>query len=360
MKEGNIYNLLLAHSLQITPKRYHELVPYFFTPKTLWQASKEKLLKVGIKSKWVEDFIDCKKNINLDKVLEDLKKENIKYCFLDGDDYPEFLKKINDPPLVLFYKGSLDYNFKKSIAVVGTRNCSLYGKQACENICTDLAQNKMTIISGLALGIDGIAHKTAIANNAKTMAVLGTGISKNSIYPKEHCGLVDKIISSGGAVVSEYPPHIKGTRFTFPARNRIIAGLSRGTLVIEAPFKSGALITARVALDYNRDVFIIPHNITSTRGQGCNHMIQNGAIITLRAKDILNEFGIEADKKENTKVLLDEVEQKIFACLSDEPKLIDFIIKETCLDSPMVLGKLTVLEMKKIVKNVGGGSYILA
>jgi len=204
---------------------------------------------------------------------------------LQDGNYPRLLKEIYDPPKQLYYLGELSAEEKFPLAVIGTRKMSLYGEKTTEYFANVLAQAGLTIVSGLALGVDGLAHQIALANNTRTVAVLGSGLEM--IYPPEHKKLAKKIVASGGALLSEYPPETPPSRLTFPARNRIVSGLSLGVLVIEAPVKSGALITARFALEQGREVFAVPGGIDQENSQGCNLLIKMGAKPVTRPEEIL-------------------------------------------------------------------------
>lgn len=219
----------------------------------------------------------------------------------------------------------------------------------------------MVIVSGLALGIDGLAHRAALKVNGLTIAVLGSGINKTSVYPAEHRTLSEEIIVRGGAVVSEYPPGFKPTLYSFPARNRIIAGLSLGTLVTEAPISSGALITAKAALDYNREVLAVPHPITNETGAGGNALLKQGAVLVTTAQDVSEALQLQ---NLTTMVAAENIaptnptETQLLALLSSEPRHIDIVIKQSTLASALVGSTLTLLEMKGRVKNIGGMLYV--
>jgi len=238
----------------------------------------------------------------------------------------------------------------------------LYGKQACLEISAGLARNNLIVVSGLALGLDGIAHQAALDNTGRTLAVLGSGVDDAHIYPASHRYLAQKIIETGGAVISEYPPGFLPTQYSFPARNRIIAGLSLGTLVIEAPEESGSLITARCALDYNREVFAVPHPINSPTGAGCNSLLKAGAKLVTSAQDILEALNLKNLTENIAKpqmTFFEPNEQKIYSTLSKEPKHIDEITKATGIDSRTVSSTLTLLELRGTIKNLGNMMYVV-
>ena len=214
----------------------------------------------------------------------------VKKISVKNKNYPTLLKQINDYPKQLYVAGSLISKEKYPFAVVGTRKVSTYGKQVVNDLVKPLAKAGLTIVSGLALGVDGLTHKCTIDVNGKTIAVLGSGF--NHIYPSVHKKLVQQIIQSNGAVITEYPPDQMPSKFTFPQRNRIIAGLCKGVLVIEAPEKSGAIITAKLALDYNRDVYVVPGSIYSKNSAGTNMLIKIGAKPVTNVQDILQDFNL--------------------------------------------------------------------
>lgn len=353
--------ILLSYFPKITSKRYQQLIAIFDNLDKAWQADSEALKTTGWDEKVIQEFLDWKDKIDENKIAKILEQENI-YCLTrDDENYPELLKEIYDPPFCLFVRGNLEM-IKFPIAVVGTRKFTNYGKQVTEEIISVLAQQGITIISGLALGIDGIAHETTINAGGKTIAVLGTGINKKHIYPASHYQLSEKIIASGGALISEYPPGALPSKYSFPRRNRIIAGLSIGTLVIEAPEESGSLITAQYALDNNREIFAIPQNINSINSTGGNNLLKNGAHLVTKAEDILEILNLQDIKEfiNNQEIIPDSpIENEILKTLSKEPIHVDLITKKTQLDSPTINATLTIMEMKGKVRNLGGMNYIL-
>ncbi len=210
---------------------------------------------------------------------------SIQTIIIKNKDYPKLLKKIYDPPQKLYIAGELKKEEKYPLAIVGTRKISNYGQQMTRLFAEALAEAGITIISGLALGVDGLAHQIALEKKARTIAVLGSGL--NIIYPPTHQKLAQEIVKSGGAVISEYSPNTGPTKKTFPARNRIISGLSLGVLVIEAPLRSGALITARTAIEQGREVFVIPGRINDFNSEGCNYLIKMGARLVTNPEEII-------------------------------------------------------------------------
>lgn len=267
--------------------------------------------------------------------------------------YPSTLKTITPAPKKLYLRGTLPDPARPTVAIVGTRRFTRYGKEWTERIAADLVRAGVIIVSGLARGIDATAHAQAVAAGVSTIAVLGSGIDDASLYPRQNLELAHRILDTGGCLVSEYPEGTRGTSYTFPERNRIIAGLSLGTLVTEAPIKSGALITARHALDYNREVFAIPHPLGYFTGEGCNELLSQGAHFVQSARDILEVLEIAVPEKILDYVPQNETETKLLAALSREPMHIDALIAETGIASADVVTTLTMLELKGVVKNMG-------
>ena len=271
--------------------------------------------------------------------------------------YPELLKQIYDPPKELYINGELKKSEKYPLAVVGTRKMSNYGKQTTEHFVRVLAQSGLTIISGLALGIDSLAHKTALENKTKTIAVLGSGL--DDIYPKIHKNLAEKIINSGGAVISEYSPETPPYQSNFIERNRLISGLSMGVLVIEAPKKSGALITAQQALKQKRKVFVVTGRIYDKNSIGTNELIRQGGQLVQNPEQILKELGIKSTFiKSKIREDLSKNEEIVLKILTKDPVHIDKITQKTKMPTNEIISALTQMELKGIIKNLGNNQYI--
>ena len=356
------YHAWLAHFPKITYARYSRLKAYFLNLENLWQAELDEIVKAGLEENIAHEFLIWKENNPSEKIFERMEKENIYAVSLGEKNYPKLLAEITDPPHTIFYRGTLPPIESPTLAVVGTRKMTSYGKMICEDFLPPLCVQGVIIVSGLALGIDGAAHACTINANGTTLAVLGSGIDKQHVYPGAHRQLAEKIISSGGTIISEYPPGFLPTQYSFPARNRIIAGLSLGTLVIEAPIKSGALITARYALDYNREVLAVPHATTSPTGTGPNNLIKQGARVITEPNDILEALNLQSIKQPETnakKTGDNPMEEKILSLLSKEPKNINQITLESRLDSSTTNATLTMLEIKGVIKNMGGMNYVV-
>jgi len=285
--------------------------------------------------------------------------EEIKTISINDKNYPKLLKGIKDAPEVLYYRGEI-LPAENCFAIVGTRLCSPYGKQVALEIAGDLAETGLIIVSGLAPGIDTFAHQAAVEREKRTIAILGTGINEKSIYPKENLNLAERILETGGCLISEYPPGTPGSNFTFPQRNRIISGLSLGVLVIEAKEKSGALITAEWARKQGRKIFAVPGSIHALNSKGCHYLIKNGAKLVENANDILAELNLPEITKPGNVVGKTEEENLILEFLKEEALDIDKIIEKTKLSAAQVASTLAILEIRGIVRNLGGNIYAIS
>jgi len=287
--------------------------------------------------------------------------QGIRKITIEDKDYPKLLKEIKTRPKVLYLRGEI-LPEENCFAVVGTRRCSPYGKELAWEIAGNLAEAGLTIVSGLAPGIDTVSHSAALEKKRRTIAVLGTGLDEKSIYPQSNLKLAEEILEAGGALVSEYPPGTSGTHFTFPQRNRIVSGLSLGVLVIEAKEKSGALITADWARKQKRLVFALPGSVRSLNSRGCHYLIKQGAKLVENANDILKElnlnlpiYGINRfDKSDNKEEAL------ILNILKEGSLDVDKIIERTKLPAPKVASLLAVLEIKGNIRNLGGNIYAIS
>lgn len=270
-------------------KRKKDLLQYFATIKDLYNAKEEELLKIpGIGKKYANIILNFELKKNVDKHIEFMKKNDVDIISIQDNQYPEILKNIYDPPLSLYIRGNKKILKGNNIAIVGCRECSQYGKNVAQELAYNISKQGINIISGLAKGIDGIAHKGAIIAGGKTIAVLGNGL--DTMYPLENISLAKKILETGGAIISEYPLGEKPQKQNFPERNRIITGISRGIIVVEAKKKSGTLITVDFALEQGRDVFVVPGNINALNSTGTNELIKQGAKLITSYTDVLEEY----------------------------------------------------------------------
>ena len=271
----------------------------------------------------------------------------------ENEEYPRSLLQIENPPKQIYVEGDSGLLKKDSIAIVGTRKCSKYGKECTQKFATLLAKENITIVSGLALGIDTIAHYYSMQEIGKTIAVIGSGF--NHIYPEENRYLAEQILQNGGCIVSEYPPEEPMNKAYFPKRNRIISGLAMGVLIVEARYRSGSMITARYAIKQNKQVFCIPNKIDETAGYIPNLLIQNGAYLVMKPQDILEFYGL-LEEKEPQKV--DSKYQDIYKTIGDFPISINEICKITNKPLEEVTEALCMLELEELIQNLPGNQYI--
>jgi DNA processing protein len=359
---GNLKYLLALDSFdKFGSASLRKLLGFFSCAESAFTASSSDLIAAGINEKIANEFIKQRQKISPDAIVEDMQKEGVKIILLKDNDYPPLLSEIYEPPLMLYYKGDIKEVNPFTIAMVGTRKFSAYGKMAAERITKDLVLRNCTIVSGLALGIDTISHHTALNSGGRTVGVLGTGVDRKSIYPSSNCYLADRIIDSGGMIISEFPLKTLPLKYNFPRRNRIISGLSLGTLVVEAGERSGALITANFALEQNREVFAIPGNIFSPVSKGPNKLIRAGAKPVLDVSDIMESLDSSKTYShiEIKKILPETNEEKaILTYLSHDPKHADELVRLTKLSTSVINSTLTIMEMKGMAKNIGGMMYV--
>lgn len=323
-------------------------------PKKLWESDGSKIGQFcGEKIRVL--FSEAKSDYDPAHEVEKLKQQNIGYLTVFDKKYPSILKEIYDAPAVLYIKGDIKAFDNPALAVVGSRKFTPYGKMVSGKLSRDCAKSGVCIISGLALGIDAEAHRAALDAGGITIGVLGCGLDR--VYPSSNQGLAHEIIKSGGMIVSEYPIGTEAFKQNFPARNRIIAGLSKGILVIEAAEKSGALITAAAGLEYNRDIFAIPGPITSDTSVGCNYLIQNGAKLVTSADDILSELDIEVAKSsQKIKEIIPESKEEVAVLdiIKGDEMSADLIMQNSGINVIALNSLLTIMEMKGLIENVGG------
>jgi DNA processing protein len=318
--------------------------------KAAWEAS-EKEIKEKIKNKIISEIIiKNRRDINPEREWGKLTENKINALTLENQEYPPLLKEIFHPPQILYYQGDLrKLHTNYSVAIVGTRKATSYGIEASFTLAADLARKNINIVSGLALGIDAYAHKGSVELGGATFAVLGSGILK--IHPKTNLKIAKSIIKSKGAIISEFAPLSNPDKWTFPQRNRIIAGLSHAVIVVEAPEKSGALITAGFATEANRDVGAVPGEIFSVNSKGVNLLLKNGAFPISSADDVLEILGIK--EKTQKEEIFDETEKNILKCL-ESPKNTETLQKETNIDIKTLNQKLSFLEIRGVIKDQNG------
>ncbi len=347
----------------IGPVRFQLLYDYFSSAKNAWSASAGELAHIGLGEKLIERFCAFRKTIIIESLLPMLEKAKVTALPFYDKRYPMLLSEVSDRPFVLYvkgYRGKLPINLSDTVAVVGTRKVTRYGAQVTEAIAGDLAKSGVTVISGMAYGVDAVAHKAALDSGGATIAVLGCGV--DVIAPVSNTRLYRDIIESGrGAVVSEMPLGMRPDKGLFPARNRIISGLSRAVVVTEGTEQSGSLITARYAAEQGRDVFAVPGSITNPYSKGPSKLIRDGATLITSAGDILEHFdwknrGLRM-KTDGYSLSVDE--QKVRECLSRGTLSVDAIVRESGLTASRVAGILTVFEMRQIARDIGEKTYSL-
>lgn len=351
---------------KIGPQRIKKLLAYFSPPagglENAWRASEQELLNAGLDENITKEFCSQRITIDPDKELERLKPHGINVITILDENYPKILKEIYDPPAVLYVRGQIKPEDEKALAIVGTRMPTPYGQQVASHLANQVSQAGLTIVSGLARGVDSLAHMAALQDKRRTIAVVGSGIDEQTIYPPSNRHLARQIADMG-AVISEYPLGAPALKHHFHARNRIISGLSLGTLVIEAKEKSGALITAKHALDQNREVFAVPGPIYSPASAGPNNLIKMGAKLVLKTNDILEELNLKTltEQIQVRQIIPDnEEEKKVLELLSDEPTHIDKIVIDAKMDTATVNATVVLMEMKGKIRNLGGMNYVIA
>jgi len=347
--------------------RLKKLLNYFEKPENILKAPYEKLTGVWGIGETIARNITSLKEEDIDRERAQAKKCNIRIMTIDDGDYPENLKHIPDPPIVLYVKGELKEEDRLSVAIVGSRRASFYGLSCAEKFASDLSERNFTIVSGLARGIDTSAHRGALKYGKRTIAVIGSGF--RHLYPAENKELAEEI-SRCGAVISEFPINAKPLAQNFPRRNRVISGLSLGVLVVEAARNSGALITADCALEQGRDVFALPGKIDSGNSFGTNELIKQGAKLVSCADDIIEEFNIPVttttnlNKREikdmglDSRVCLSSDESLLYNLISEQAVLLDEIVEKTGINIPEVAGILLRLQMHKLIRQLPGKQFI--
>lgn len=363
LSEAEIVNLLRLSAVPgVGCNRIRALYGAFHSFEHVFRASLSDLVSVnGIDKKTAENIKTVRDDGFAEDQLHRLEKSRARLITFWDDEYPDALKQIYDPPAYLFIKGDFQPQDCYGVAVVGTRRPSSYGKVATEKIVRELSSVGIPVVSGLAYGVDTIAHQTALKHGNRTLAVLGSGV--DIIYPYDNRGLAQEV-STRGAVISEFPFGTGPDRTNFPRRNRIICGLSLGVIVVEAGEKSGSLITAAMALEQNREVFAVPGNFNSPGSVGTNALIKQGASIVTSPRDVIEELfpKLEPLLKEKTdtsvKSNLTAEEQVVYEVLSNEPMHIDSIARTLRLPASKVLAVLLTLELKNVVKQLAGKRFV--
>ncbi|MGC4108675.1 MAG: DNA-processing protein DprA [Thermomicrobiales bacterium] len=341
----------------IGPAAIATLRDAFGSAEAAWMADR-RLLRRVLRAQAAAALESARGQVDVNTIYGELDRDDIAVVTIDDEEYPSLLREIHLPPPVLFVRGSLVGEERDAVAIVGTRQISPYGRTMTGDIATGLAQAGVTVVSGMAIGVDGVAHQAALDAGGRTVAVLGSGLRQ--IYPAEHRRLAERIAGQG-AVISDYPPDTKPDARNFPARNRIISGMSRGVVVTEAPEKSGALITVDFAADQGRDVCAVPGPIGATKSAGCNALIRKGAYLARSAQDVLDDLGIGKTPEQlavQQTLPLSEWDRVVLGVLSGEPKHIDDICEAANLPMAQVSALLMMLSLHGLVEDAGMGHYI--
>jgi len=338
--------------------RFQRLLDRFGDAEAAWGANPVELAEAGLSLKLIERLVAIREKVDLSRLWENTQSKGIQVLTWEDEAYPQRLKEIEQPPPVLYLRGELIPEDDWAVAIVGSRRVTPYGRQVTEEIGAFLAANGVTVVSGLARGVDAIAHKAALKAGGRTLAVLGSGVDR--IYPPENRALAEEIFTRG-AVLSDYAPGTPPEASNFPPRNRIISGLSMAVIVVEAGETSGALITAQFAAEQGREVFAVPGNILAPQSKGTNKLIQQGALPLLSVNDIVQTLNLTrvGQHKAARKVLpADDVEAKLLDALSEEPLHVDEIRNQTDLPVEKVSATLVMMELKGMVRQVGNMHYV--
>ncbi len=344
------------------PKRLPFLLRHFGSPEAVWLASESSLAKTGFTPELVEEFLSHRAKTFPEKVWQELQEKEIRLLTLNDPDYPLLLKEISNPPFLLYLKGNLP-PLGPALGVVGTRRATSYGLRVTKELITPLARQGVAIISGLAQGIDAAAHQATLVANGYTIAVVAFGLQDNLIYPPQHKKLFHHILETGGGILSEFPLATPALPHLFLQRNRLIAGLAKATLVIEAPESSGALSTAAFALDWNREVLSVPGPVTHPNHTGTNRLIQRGATLVTCADDICNALNWQNNNEKKPSLTsptlpnsLSLLESKLWSVLSEERHINELVLL-THLNMSDISATLTLMQMKGIVNSLPGQRY---
>ncbi|MEX0844417.1 MAG: DNA-processing protein DprA [Balneolaceae bacterium] len=374
LKNKKKKKLRVLVALSIIPgfgcRRVYNLLKQLDDPEEIFGLSKRKLRTVeGIGEASALSLLSFDDWDKVDHIIAETEKNGSQIITMADAEYPALLKQIYDPPVLLWLKGNPEALSKPGVAVVGTRNTSAYGRNMAQKLTAELAEQGLCIFSGLAYGIDAIAHKTALEHNALTVAVLGSGI--DNMYPKKNAGLANQIVKSGGAVITEFPLGTNPDAVNFPVRNRIVSGMSLGVLVVESGIKGGSMITADLGLDQNREVFAVPHPLGNPSGTGCNYLIKRGAAkLVQTVDDILVELPIEQSSESKTVTEevakpswrekdLDKISAKICETLEKEPYQVDALSEVIGINTSQLLVSLLQLEMEGLVLQKAGKVFEL-
>jgi DNA processing protein len=356
-----MYWAAFARVMRVGRVRVGQLEDHFGTLEAAWSASPGELKAAGLDAGAIAACLAARQKVDPEREVEELRGHGVQALTWHDDAYPRALREVYDRPPVLFVRGTLTPADDWAVAVVGTRRVTVYGRQVAEEMARGLAQSRVTVVSGLARGVDSVAHRAALEAGGRTIGVLACGL--DLVYPPEHKRLAEQITEQG-ALISDYPLGTQPRSEFFPRRNRILSGVSLGVLVVEGDIKSGALITARQALEQNREVFAVPGSIYSPNSRGTNKLVQDGeAKLTLTVEDMLVELNLSmaAHQIELAGLMpADDTESALLAALSGEPTHVDELRRTSGLPIATVTSTLAMLELKGLVRQVGRMNYVRA
>jgi DNA processing protein len=344
----------------IGPAKVQALIDHFGSLEIAWNADVASLKRAGMDRRAIRNLTTVRAKLDLDAEMEKLERRNTTVLTWEDDSYPPLLRQVYAPPPVLYVRGQLLPDDEWAVGVVGTRRATVYGREVTRRLSQDLARSRVTVVSGLARGIDSVAHQAALDAGGRTIAVMACGLDR--VYPPEHRNLAHAILENG-AWVSDYPLGVPPDAKNFPPRNRIISGLSLGVVVVEAGVRSGALITVDFAVEQGREVFAVPGNILNPTSAGCNRLIHDGAKMVLGIEDILEELNltmVEHQVEVRAAVPADKAEAQLLELISDSPTHVDEICRASQLPIQEVSSALAMMELKGMVRQVGGMHYIVA
>jgi DNA processing protein len=360
--DDRAYWVLLCTAAGIGPIRFQKLLQICGDARSAWLASDLELAAAGLERRTINAIRRLRQSTTPEQTLDHLNRLGITPLTLADAAYPENLRQVADPPPVLFVRGDLEYGDGHAVALVGTRRATAYGHAVAERLATGLAQHGVTVVSGLARGIDTTAHHAAVRAGGRTIAVLGNGLDQ--VYPAENSALAGRIASSGqGALVSEFAPGIPPDAVNFPRRNRIISGLSRLTVIVEAGDRSGALITADFALEQGRDVLAVPGSVLSPASAGANSLLKQGAVPVTSASDILEVLGTPAAEIESLAHTMPELgpsESTVWQALDQQPRHVDELVRRLPMPIDALSATLAMLEVKGFARQAGPMLYTRA
>ncbi|MEJ5223727.1 MAG: DNA-processing protein DprA [Anaerolineales bacterium] len=358
MTEERLYWVGFSRIKGIGAVRFQSLLDYFGSAEAAWLAAPADLAAAGLSLKLIERVVAARTSLDLESYAAQIAAQGIRLLTWQDDAYPARLKDINQPPPVLYLRGDLTPEDHWAVAIVGTRAVTAYGRQVTEDLAAALARHGVTVVSGLARGVDAIAHAAALKAGGRTLAVLGSGV--DVIYPPEHRQLAEKITTQG-AIISDYAPGTPPESSNFPPRNRIISALSLAVVVIEAAETSGALITAEFAADQGREVFAVPGSIFAPQSKGTNRLIANGARPLLSPQDVLTALDLtrNIERRDIRRAApTDATESMLYNALKNEPLHVDDLRALTGLPIEKVSAALTLMELKGMVRQVGNMNYM--